>query len=219
MLYSQDHQLLPVSACSCRFDWSSRWRISQAFTAGGAGFDSAIAPLLQTIGAVETTRVPQNDGILHIPAGYRRFGNATRSHFGADVALEYFANDNWTIFANGSWLSQNKWIPGEDNDDGLEFSSFLNAPDLKFRGGVKYYKDNVRGSLTYQHDAEFESDQGVYSGIVQEKNLFDANIGYTFSNGVKLDLAGSNIFDFKYRAFPGMPVIGRRVVLKATFDL
>ena len=84
---------------------------------------------------------------------------------------------------------------------------------------MKYYKDNVRGSLTYQHDAEFESDQGVYSGIVQEKNLFDANIGYTFSNGVKLDLAGSNIFDFKYRAFPGMPVIGRRVVLKATFDL
>ncbi len=218
-LFPGSPAIAPVSAAVGALIQQAAGGVSQAFAAGGAGFDSAIAPLLQTIGAVETTRVPQNDGILHIPAGYRRFGNATRSHFGADVALEYFANDNWTIFANGSWLSQNKWIPGEDNDDGLEFSSFLNAPDIKFRGGVKYYKDNVRGSLTYQHDAEFESDQGVYSGIVQEKNLFDANIGYTFSNGVKLDLAGSNIFDFKYRAFPGMPVIGRRVVLKATFDL
>ena len=63
------------------------------------------------------------------------------------------------------------------------------------------------------------SDQGFFAGEVQEKNLFDMNVGYVFSEKLRFDITGSNIFDFKYRAFPGMPVIGRRVLGKLTFDL
>ena len=74
-------------------------------------------------------------------------------------------------------------------------------------------------SLSFQHDDEFNSNQGFYSGTVQEKNLVDASLGYKLSNGVKLDLSSTNLFNQKYRAFPNMPVIGRRVNLRATFQL
>jgi outer membrane receptor protein involved in Fe transport len=58
----------------------------------------------------------------------------------------------------------------------------------------------------------------LFSGDVQEKNLFDVNVGYSVSENLKLDLSATNVLDQKYRAFPNMPVIGRRTVLKLTFD-
>ena len=189
-----------------------------AFAQGGAGFDAQISPLYPIIGTVETTSVPQGDGLMHIPAGYRRFDGATRSHFGADLAMEYFLNDDLTLWLNTSWLSQTEWIPGESNDDGLPFSSYLNAPKFKYRAGVQYAKDKVRGAIAFQHDDSFNSNQGFFSGEVQEKNLFDVNIGYNVSDNLKLDLSATNVLDQKYRAFPNMPVIGRRTVLKLTFD-
>ena len=189
-----------------------------AFAQGGAGFDAQISPLYPIIGTVETTSVPQGDGLMHIPAGYRRFDGATRSHFGADLAMEYFLNDDVTLWLNTSWLSQTEWIPGESNDDGLPFSSYLNAPKFKYRAGVQYAKDKVRGAIAFQHDDSFNSNKGFFSGEVQEKNLFDVNIGYNVSDNLKLDLSATNVLDQKYRAFPNMPVIGRRTVLKLTFD-
>ncbi|MDC3196002.1 TonB-dependent receptor, partial [Flavobacteriaceae bacterium] len=193
-------------------------QIGGGFTQGGAGFEAAVSPLFPIFGTVETTAVPQGDGLMHIPAGYRRFDGATRSHIGADLAMEYFLNDDVTLWLNTSWLSQNEWIPGESNDDGLPFSSYLNAPKFKYRAGVQYSKEKVRGSVAFQHDDSFNSNQGFFSGEVQEKNLFDVNIGYNVSENLKLDLSATNILDQKYRAFPTMPVIGRRTVLKLTFD-
>lgn len=52
-----------------------------------------------------------------------------------------------------------------------------------------------------------------------KKNLVDASIGYKLSDGIKLDLSSTNLFNQKYRAFPNMPVIGRRVNLRAVFEL
>ena len=189
-----------------------------AFAQGGAGFEAQIAPLMPIIGTVETLSVPQGDGLMHIPSGYRIFSDATRSHYGADLALEYFLNDNVTLWLNSSWLSQNEWIPGESDDDGLPFSSYLNAPKFKYRAGVQYSKDKVSGAIAFQHDDSFMSNQGLFSGEVQEKNLFDVNVGYKFSDNFRLDLSATNVLDQKYRAFPSMPVIGRRTLLRLRFD-
>jgi iron complex outermembrane receptor protein len=84
--------------------------------------------------------------------------------------------------------------------------------DFLDRSGFKY-------SIAFQHDDEFNSNQGFYAGTVQAKNLVDASIGYKLSDGIKLDLSSTNLFNQKYRAFPNMPVIGRRVNLRAVFDL
>ena len=42
-----------------------------------------------------------------------------------------------------------------------------------------------------------------YAGTVQEKNLVDMNIGFVFGTGLSLDISGTNVFDQKYRSFPG----------------
>ena len=191
-----------------------------AVAGGGYAGGQALIPAesLPVFATINSERAP-NDGLTHLPAGYRKFNDQKRTHWGMDIAAEYFASSNFSLYANASYLSQNVWIPGEDDDDGLPFSSYLNAPAFKYRAGVRFSKDAFQGSISFQHDDEFESNQGVYSGTVQEKNLFDANIGYTFSNGVRFDITGSNIFNQRYRAFPSMPIIGRRVIGKITIDL
>ena len=118
--------------------------INDAFQAGGQGFVGQLGPLFQAIGAVESDMVPQGDGITHVTTGYITNGNAKRSHFGADFSMDYFANPDLRLWANTSWLSQNEWIPGQDDDDGLPFQDFLNAPRFKYRLGMNY---NVRGGL------------------------------------------------------------------------
>jgi len=192
--------------------------VGGAFTQAGVAYTGLINTA--AVGVIESQRVPQGDGITHISAGYRIFDDVTRSHVGADLALEYFATDKLTFWGNSSWLSQNEWNPGEENDDDLPFQDFLNAPRFKFRLGMDYMvKDGFQFSLAFQHDDEFNSNQGFYSGVVQEKNLVDASIGYRISNGVKLDLSATNLFNQQYRAFPSMPVIGRRLNVRATLDL
>ncbi|MBN09070.1 MAG: TonB-dependent receptor [Flavobacteriaceae bacterium] len=189
-----------------------------AYVAGAEGFQGQAGQLFPVLGTVESNRTPQGDGMTHIPAGYRRFGDSERSHYGADLAVEYFASKNLSLWGNASWLSQNVWTPGQYGDDGLQFSSFLNAPMWKYRLGMKYTGQNgFRTSVSFQHDDSFDSNQGMFSGVVQEKNLFDVSVGRKFGK-IQVDLAGRNIFDQKYRAFPGMPIIGRQVLLKANFN-
>jgi iron complex outermembrane receptor protein len=192
--------------------------VGGAFTQAGQAYTGLINT--DAVGAIESQRVPQGDGITHISAGYRIFEDVTRSHWGSDISMEYFATDELTFWGNASWLSQNEWIPGQDDDDGLPFQDFLNAPIFKYRLGMNYnVKGGLQASLSFQHDDEFESNQGFYAGTVQAKNLVDASLGYRLSNGVKLDLSSTNLFNQQYRAFPNMPVIGRRVNLRATFQL
>ncbi len=188
------------------------------FIQGAQGFEAAAGALFPAFGTIESLRAPA-DNVTHIAAGYRHFPDVKRNHVGVDVGFEYFANDVFTIWGNASWLSQNEWIPGEPDSDGVPVTVALNAPLFKYRAGVMFTKDNVYGGLTFQHDDEFNSNQGVWSGLVQEKNLFDANIGVSLTEKLRFDITGSNIFNFEYRAFPGMPVIGRRIIGKITFDL
>ena len=73
----------------------------------------------------------------------------------------------------------------------------------KYRAGLDYIASidkGIRFNLSYQHDSAFNSDSALYGGEVQEKNLFDMNIGYQFDNGFRIDISGTNIFDNKYRS-------------------
>lgn len=195
--------------------------IGGAFVQGGQGYvDVMNQGASAAVGVIESQRVPQNDGISHISAGYRIFENVTRSHWGSDISMEYFASEKLTFWGNASWLSQTEWIPGQDDDDGLPFQDFLNAPRFKYRLGMNFTdRSGFQASFAFQHDDEFNSNQGFYAGTVQARNLVDASLGYKLSNGVKLDLSSTNLFNQQYRAFPNMPVIGRRVNLRATFQL
>ena len=193
--------------------------IAGGFAQGGAGFDAAASPLYGIFGAIESDQVPTGDGIVHSTAGYRSFSDAERDRLGLDIGLEYFVNNNVSIFGNYSWVDQTEWIPGQDDDDGLPFSSFLNIPKNKFRLGFNLTPEyGFRANVAFQHDDAFLVDAGQFSGMAEKKNLVDAGVGYRFENGVSVDLTATNLFDNEYRALPNMPLIGRRVLGKVTFD-
>jgi outer membrane receptor for ferrienterochelin and colicins len=194
---------------------------ASAFQTGGVGFNQ-LAGANETgdfgfIGAVESSVSPSGDGYIHPAWGYRNYGDATRSHWGSDISVQYFATDKFSLWGNTSWLSQNEWEVG---DDDLPFTSSLNAPKFKYRLGMDYSAgaQGFRSSIAFQHDDEFNSDMALYAGTVQEKNLVDMNVGYVLKSGLQLDLSGTNVFNQRYRSFPGMPVIGRRIIAKATYS-
>ena len=193
--------------------------INGAFQAGGQGFVGQLGPLFGAIGAVESDRVPQGDGITHITTGYITQGDAQRSHFGGDFSMDYFANSDLRLWANASWLSQNEWIPGEDNDDDLLSTSYLNAPMWKFRIGADYTPlTGFNFAISFQHDDKFRSVQGFWNGMVETKNLVDASVGYRFSPNLRFDISATNLTDNPYKTYPNLPTIRRRVLGKLTFN-
>ena len=193
--------------------------INSAFNAGGQGFVGLLGPLFGAIGAVESDRVPQGDGITHITTGYITQGDAKRSHFGGDLSMDYFANSDLRLWANASWLSQNEWIPGEDNDDDLLNTSYLNAPMWKYRMGMDYTPlSGINFSVSFQHDDKFRSVQGFWNGMVEAKNLIDMSIGYRFSPGMRFDISATNLTDNPYKTYPNLPTIRRRVLGKLTLN-
>jgi iron complex outermembrane receptor protein len=197
--------------------------INSAFNMGGAGFagPGGIGPLIAAgaVGAVESDRVPQGDGITHITTGYITQGDAKRSHYGGDVSMDYFANSDLRLWANASWLSQNEWVPGEDNDDDLLNTSYLNAPMWKWRMGVDYTPiTGLQFGMSFQHDDKFRSVQGFWNGMVETKNLIDMSVGYRFNPGLRFDVSATNLTDSAYKTYPNLPTIRRRVLGKLTFN-
>ena len=193
--------------------------VGGAFTLGGQGFVGQLGPLFAALGTVESSAVPANDGVTHIPAGYRTYGDAIRSHWGGDVSMDYFVNSDVRLWANASWLSQNEWTPGEDDDDDLPYYSSLNAPKFKWRLGMDYAPPSgFNMSFAFMHDDKFYSEQGFFTGMVETKNLIDLNMGYKFSPNMRFDISAQNLTNNPYSAFPNMPLIKRRVIGKVTYN-
>ena len=193
--------------------------VGGAFTLGGQGFVGQLGPLFAALGTVESSAVPGNDGVTHIPAGYRTYGDAIRSHWGGDVSMDYFVNSDVRLWANASWLSQNEWTPGEDDDDDLPYYSSLNAPKFKWRLGMDYAPPSgFNMAVSFMHDDKFHSEQGFFTGMVETKNLIDLNMGYKFSPNMRFDISAQNLTNNPYSAFPNMPLIKRRVIGKVTFN-
>ena len=86
--------------------------------------------------------------------------------------------------------------------------------------GVKFSSQSgIRAGLAFQHDDAFFSNFGQgLGGDTPERNLLDFNVGFPLTNKIGLDLQVTNLANVEYRAYPGLPVIKRRAILKATFD-
>jgi len=188
------------------------------YTQAGNAFAQGIAPLADNflLGTIQTQNVPDN-GVTHIAAGYRTFDSY--SYTGVDLGLEYFLNADFSVFGNYSFISNNVFTPGIRGIEGSTSLRALSIPKNKYRFGANYGPTfGWRANLSFQHDDSFESRDGQFSGITDEKNLVDLGIGYKFDNGLTINLSSQNLFDTEYRAFPGMPEIGRRSLITLTYD-
>ena len=187
--------------------------------AGGA--EAALLPAIQGFGAAgvlawtPTQELPQGIGPLYA-AGYRTFEEF--DYWGADIGLNYFINDDLSIFGNYSWISENEFEPQIQGVEGTELTR-ISQPENRFRLGWNLTPEfGWRANMAYQYDPSFTVDLGQFSGDTDVKNLVDAGVGYKFDNGLTIAATAQNLFDNQYRAFPQFPQIGRRVLGSLTYD-
>ena len=192
--------------------------IADGFFQAGLVADSLLSPLYPIFGAVESEQAP-DDGLMHIATGYRIF-DSSYDYWGADIGMTFYVNDEISVFANYSWVSDEVFETKQSEDSDVTFDTYLGAPANKFRIGANYNPSEFgfRGQISYQHDDAFESNFGNYSGTAEAKDLIDASVGYKFPFGLSIDLSGTNILNNKFRALPNMPQIGRRVLGKLTYE-
>ena len=198
--------------------------VGGAFALGGQGLiDTVLAGnpnSFSALGAEESSAAPQGDGITHIAYGYRNF-DAPRDHWGIDLALDYYVNEGLNLFFNSSWVSQNEWIAGESNDDNLGSDTYLEKPKIQYNIGFNYFPSASKFNMSakFHHKDSFFSNNAISFGSTDEQNLVDINLGYKFSQKLRFDLSGTNIFNQEYQVYRNFPVIGRRILGKITFDL
>lgn len=193
--------------------------IGGAYAAGGQGFVDQAGALFPIFGAVESNRVPQGDGIVHVPAGYRIFPDAEASYWGIDLAMEYYFSNDLSAWFNYSYVSDTEFRGEELGEPANSpLAVYFNAPKNKYRLGMNYTPEfGFRANVSYQHDDSFFASVGQYTGDTDVKDLVDLGLGYAFDNGLTIDISGQNVFNNEYRAFPNMPKIGRRVVARLTY--
>jgi iron complex outermembrane receptor protein len=191
--------------------------VNGAYQNAGNGFVAAAGGLFPVWATAQTEQSPDN-GANHITAGYRTFDEI--NYTGIDLGLNYYVNQDLSVYFNYSYVSQTEFmvnvVGSADGVAPLPYS--LGVPANKFRAGVIYSPaKGWHGNLSFQHDPSFNADFGQFSGMTDVKNIFDLGVGHTFDNGLSLDIAATNLFNNEYRAFPNMPKIGRRALLKATY--
>ena len=186
--------------------------LSNTYAAVGNGLAA-----MGAIGTVQTDQAPDN-GETNIMLGYRNYGKV--NYWGFEGGLKWRANDNLTLFTNYSTVSQTVF---EKDDLGslTEVGAWhLNHSKHRVKAGLTY--DNGRKwnlGLSYKYDGGFEASMGsFYSGTVESRNVYDANLGYDINSKTKLSMNIVNLTDETYSFLPNLPLLGRQVMFSLKRD-
>ncbi len=157
--------------------------------------------------------------------------------YGADFAVKAFLNDEWTLAATGSWVSDD-YFDLTEIENGIAPIA-LNAPALK--GSLSLAYRNARAGFNAEvrvrANAGFPAESAGFTGITCETGrpantllfeeecvdgytLVDVTAGYKIPNTrATLQVTVSNLFDEAYRSFVGVPEIGQFVMAQIKYDL
>ncbi len=183
--------------------------LHDAYTQAGQLFLDALAEAgLPFHGIVESDQVPDT-GFPQLAFGYpTRDPDAISDDWGFELHAKYFISDAFSVFANYTWFNR---PTGEAGD--------LNFPQNKIRAGLGYGTSvGMNGSLSYQWDQAYTSNNSTYPGKIDAKSLVDVSLGYGFKNRFAIEASATNLFDNEFRALPGFPKIGRRIIGRLTYD-
>ncbi|TAL70728.1 MAG: TonB-dependent receptor [Bacteroidetes bacterium] len=143
------------------------------------------------------------------------FGNI--EYWGIDLAIDYAISNRMTIKGTYSFMNKNYFMALE----GLSDLS-LNAPKHKASFALEYKFPNIGLGIEarYRFNDGFRVKSAVYEGIVNPYGLIDMSISYNlpFVPNMILNVAGTNLLDFKHNEFIGTPEIGRFVSGKLTYN-
>ncbi len=151
----------------------------------------------------------------------RNFGKV--SFYGADIAFQYLANDQLSVFGNLSLVSDDFFDDEELEEDGTGLELALNAPALKGSAGFRYTLDS---GLTFnaagRYTDGFPVRSGPYAGDVDSYFLLDLGVGYDLNDvapGLRVDFSVSNVLDEFHREFVGAPEMGRMGMGRLTYTI
>ncbi|MGB1048526.1 MAG: carboxypeptidase regulatory-like domain-containing protein [Rhodothermales bacterium] len=168
--------------------------------------------------------VENNPGVGQTPElmmTYRNFGKV--SFYGADVAFQYLANENLSVFGNLSLVSDDYFDEDELDESGTGLELALNAPTLKGSAGFKYgFASGLSINAAGRYTDGFPVLSGPYVGDVDSYFLLDVGVGYDLSNfqeGLRFDVSVSNATDKMHRQFIGAPQIGRQAMARITYSM
>ncbi|MCR9288463.1 MAG: TonB-dependent receptor [Bacteroidetes bacterium] len=167
------------------------------------------------LGLVETEQMPEG-GLPHLAYGYGSpVGELIR--LGFDAGIEYIINNNFSV--NGTYSHEFKNIRRvEEIEDEDLFPTF---PKNKFRLGLNFWQlpnSGFRANINLQYDAKWRTSEGIYSGEIPERAILDAGIGYKWFNWLSMDVSATNVLNHKYRSRPGLPKIGRQILVRAVYS-
>ena len=156
--------------------------------------------------------------------------------YGADFAVKAFLNDEWTLSATGSWVSDDYFDLTEIDNAIAPIA--LNAPALKGSLGLAYRnaRTGINAEARVRANTEFPAESAGFTGTSCETGpradiLFEEDCvsGFTLvdlTGGYKipttratLQVTVSNLFNEKYRSFVGVPEIGRFIMAQVKYDL
>jgi outer membrane receptor protein involved in Fe transport len=160
---------------------------------------------------------------------YRNVGDV--SLWGADVSIQWFLDDAWTVTGTYSHVSDDYFrITG-----GAPIS--LNAPTDKGTLGLAYRNVtsgfNAGARLRFANEfpaqsAGFVGTECITGGTggvfeepcVESSAIVDVNLGYRIPrSGLTAQLTVSNIFDSAYRSFVGVPEVKRFAMIRLKYDI
>jgi iron complex outermembrane receptor protein len=177
---------------------------------------------------------------------YRNLGNIEL--LGADVAMEWFVTDDWTVSGTVSAVCDDYFRTGEpvcpglpsflgDSDQSGTAPVSLNAPEVKGSVGLGYRNlaSGFSGGGRLRFQSEFPAESADYVGTlcipdaevgvftedcVERSTILDLNLAYKIpTTDATLQLVVNNVFNSDYRSFVGVPNIGRFAMLSMRYDL
>jgi iron complex outermembrane receptor protein len=165
-----------------------------------------------------------NPGVGNTPElmlTYRNFGQV--SFYGADIAFQYLASDQLSVFGNASIVTDDYFDDEELDEAGTGLELSLNAPKLKGSAGFKYAFDSgLSINAAGRYTDGFPVLSGPYVGDVDSYVLLDVGAGFdmgSFQPGLRIDLQISNVLDNMHREFIGAPQMGRMGQARLTYTI
>lgn len=183
--------------------------LNGAYTQGGQAFIDALSSAgLPFHGIIPTEQLPDTE-LPNLAYGYiTRDPDAVSDDWGFEVHTRYYFSDVLSSFANYTWFNR---PTGEAGD--------LNFPQNKIRTGIAYSPDSgIQGSLSYQWDQAYTSNNSTFPGKINARSLVDASVGYQFDNGLTLEASATNMLNNEFRALPNFPKIGRTITGRVLYN-
>lgn len=149
------------------------------------------------------------DTALRAIWSYNNAGKVTER--GAEVALNYYLGEEWTLDANYAWFDFT--VKEKSSKDIL----IPNAPEHKVNGGITYLgKAGLSANVSVKYVPTFDWAAGIYQGRIYAYTLVNLSVGYRFTPIVSAGINVTNLLDREHYEIFGGSKLGRLSVGSVT---